>query len=123
METLSLFDTVFLLSHRKLCYAGPVPTISHYLETVDHPVPAHLTAAEYAINFVKTDYASNRAEEEKKLARLTDLWSPQSQKISGVAKPFHIFRSRCPSSEFRFAWKAISALCCCDHFPPHMGQM
>ncbi len=73
IETFNLFDKVFLLSHGKLCYSGPVGPISQCLETVGHPVPAHLTAVERTTNLINTHSSSNQIETEKELVRLADV--------------------------------------------------
>ncbi|KAF7509405.1 hypothetical protein GJ744_008128 [Endocarpon pusillum] len=71
--TFNLFDKVFLLSQGKLCYGGPVSFLSSYLEDIRLPMPLHMNPAEYILELVNVDFASDQIRAEQ-LIRITRLW-------------------------------------------------
>ena len=89
-----------LLSEGKLCYEGPVSAISQYLEAIGHPMPLHMNPAEYMLDLVNVDFASDHVEAQGRLARITSGWNdsicgpPQSQSLNAsfdsTAKPLSL---------------------------------
>ncbi|KAF3483944.1 uncharacterized protein GIQ15_03268 [Arthroderma uncinatum] len=77
------FDKLLILSRGKTCYFGPGAQMKAYLDKMGHPMPLQINPAEFVLDLVSTDFASNTDEAEAELAKLHQEWE-DSEEASNV---------------------------------------
>ena len=85
-STFALFDTLFLLSTGKLCYAGPMSEIQPYFQSIGFPMPTHINPAEFLLDLVNVDFAHGNAAADQRLDTISAAWGQSPQSLSIVAK-------------------------------------
>lgn len=79
-RTFNLFDKAILLSQGKVCFGGPLSIIGQYLQGIGHPMPVHINPAEYMLDLVNVDFASDEVEAEHRLSQIVELWSEPARR-------------------------------------------
>ncbi|KAK2865079.1 hypothetical protein FQN49_003927 [Arthroderma sp. PD_2] len=77
------FDKLLILSAGKTCYFGPGGDMKAYLDKMGHPMPLQINPAEFVLDLVSTDFASDTEEAEVQLAKLHQEWE-DSEEASNV---------------------------------------
>ncbi|KAK3954219.1 P-loop containing nucleoside triphosphate hydrolase protein [Pseudoneurospora amorphoporcata] len=72
--TFNLFDKIMLLSAGKTHYFGPVAGVTEHYESLGHEVPLHVNPAEFLLDLVNIDFASEREEAVKALDDMQTAW-------------------------------------------------
>ena len=85
-STFALFDKLLLLSAGKTCYFGAVDHIGSYFESIGFPVPLHYNPAEYLLELVNVDFATDSRAAKQKLAKIHSAWSESSENTAIFAK-------------------------------------
>lgn len=85
-STFQMFDSVFLLSGGKQCYAGPVSTIDAHFDAIGFPMPNHMNPAEHIIDVVNTDFLGSTDSGLARLERIHNAWksSATAQEVLSV---------------------------------------
>lgn len=65
---------MLLLSHGKMHYFGPVSSVTEHYESLGYQVPVHVNPAEYLLEMVNTDFASDRAAAVQGLGEMHRAW-------------------------------------------------
>ncbi len=75
-----------LLSDGKPHYFGPVHAVMDYYESVGHVIPLHINPAEFVLEMVNIDFASDRALAQTSVDELQRAWavSPAAKALSGA---------------------------------------
>ncbi|OJD36675.1 abc transporter [Diplodia corticola] len=83
-QTFNLFDKVLLLSQGKTVYNGPISTMNNYLAALGYPIPMYTNPAEFIIDLVNTDFASDSCKAEARLRDLQEKWtnSEEAKQVS-----------------------------------------
>lgn len=74
-----LFDKLLLLSKGSTVYNNSTHSLVPYLESKGNYMPQYINPAEYALELINTDFASNRDQEEQRLSGLIDAWHSSTQ--------------------------------------------
>ncbi|GAB1320197.1 hypothetical protein MFIFM68171_10407 [Madurella fahalii] len=74
-STFNLFDKVMLLSQGKMHYFGPVSAVTEHYEGLGYQVPVHVNPAEFLLELVNTDFASDRASAVQRLQEMHRAWA------------------------------------------------
>ncbi|KAM5472140.1 hypothetical protein MferCBS49748_001588 [Microsporum ferrugineum] len=77
------FDKLLILSAGKTCYFGPGRGMKAYLDKTGHPMPLQINPAEFVLDLVSTDFATNTEEAEAQLAKIHQEWD-DSEEASNV---------------------------------------
>jgi ABC-type multidrug transport system ATPase subunit len=72
--TFNLFDKLLLLSHGKMHYFGPVSAVAEHYASLGCPVPLHVNPAEFLLELVNTDFASERETALQRLEEMHRAW-------------------------------------------------
>ncbi|EFQ99789.1 hypothetical protein MGYG_02802 [Nannizzia gypsea CBS 118893] len=78
------FDKLLILSAGKTCYFGPGKDMKAYLDKIGHPMPIQINPAEFVLDLVSTDFATNTEEAEAQLAKIHQQWD-DSEESSNVS--------------------------------------
>jgi energy-coupling factor transporter ATP-binding protein EcfA2/ABC-type multidrug transport system permease subunit len=73
--TFDLFDKLLLLSRGRTVYNGPISEVKDYFGNMGYEMPKYMNPAEFVIDLVNIDFASNRAQASRQLEGLQDAWS------------------------------------------------
>ncbi|EPS38778.1 hypothetical protein H072_7486 [Dactylellina haptotyla CBS 200.50] len=73
-STFNLFDTLYLLSRGKLCYAGPLTETSSYFSTLGYEIPHFYNPAEYLLDLINVDFAQDKTAAEEQLQKIQTSW-------------------------------------------------
>ncbi|KAL0473275.1 ABC transporter [Neurospora intermedia] len=84
--TFNLFDKLMLLSAGKMHYFGPVAGVTEHYEALGHEVPLHVNPAEFLLDLVNVDFASEREEAVKALDDMQTAWqgSERSKQLTAA---------------------------------------
>lgn len=84
--TFQLFDNLLLLSAGKSQYFGPVSDIATYYEARGLAMPMHINPAEFVLELMNTDFASDTSAATDRLNNLQESWmsSPQAKTTSST---------------------------------------
>jgi hypothetical protein len=63
-----------LLSGGKSHYFGPVSDVGDHFESIGLPIPLHMNAAEYLLDLMNTDFATDQRQAQGRLASIRQLW-------------------------------------------------
>lgn len=77
------FDKLLILSAGKTCYFGPGKDMKAYLDKKGHPMPVQINPAEFVLDLVSTDFATDTEEAEAQLAKIHQEWE-DSEESSNV---------------------------------------
>lgn len=77
--TFELFDKLILLSRGKTCYFGPVENIKDYFNKTGHPIPAFTNPAEFLLDLVSADFASDKETAQEHLKRIQSAWTSSEE--------------------------------------------
>ncbi|PGH11181.1 hypothetical protein AJ79_05023 [Helicocarpus griseus UAMH5409] len=97
--TFETFDKLLILSAGKTCYFGPCSEMKPYLDKAGHPMPPQINPAEFVLDLVNTDFASNQEQAQAQLRGIHEYWdnSNQSsqieveiQKVASIAEKHEI---------------------------------
>jgi len=77
-----MFDRLLLLCQGYTAYNGPVHAVSDHFEKCGFPIPALMNPAEFALDFVNTDFAIDSEDVEQQLSQVTSTWYASEQKKS-----------------------------------------
>ncbi|MCJ1339732.1 hypothetical protein MMC09_005022 [Bachmanniomyces sp. S44760] len=94
-STFKLFDKLLLLSLGKTCYYGPVKNIKSYFDDTNNFMPPQTNPAEFVLELVNVDFASDRAAAKANLDRLHRRWkslpaSPLIKRIPAIRSEFEL---------------------------------
>jgi hypothetical protein len=73
-STFQLFDKLMLLSGGKSHYFGPVSDVGDHFKSIGFPIPLHMNAAEYLLDLVSTDFATDQRQAQGRLTSIRHLW-------------------------------------------------
>ncbi|KFY32980.1 hypothetical protein V495_08544, partial [Pseudogymnoascus sp. VKM F-4514 (FW-929)] len=73
-STFRLFDKVLLLSSGRPHYFGSVPDLAPFLKTMGHPVPLQTNTAEFVLELMNVDFASDQAAARAQLDGMQAAW-------------------------------------------------
>ncbi|KAL4955224.1 P-loop containing nucleoside triphosphate hydrolase protein [Aspergillus filifer] len=82
--TFQLFDKLLLLSSGKTCYYGPVGEVPSYFDSIGYPVPSHTNPAEYILDIVSSDFATEKSSAQDDVEKIQLAWaqSPESVRLA-----------------------------------------
>lgn len=72
-----------LLSGGKTCYYGPVKDVPPYFGGIGYPVPAQTNPAEFILDIVSSDFASDKPSMQDDVTKIQTAWA-QSPQSSGL---------------------------------------
>ncbi len=78
-STFNLFDKVLLLSGGKSQFFGPVSDVNSYYESLGYQLPLHTNPAEFILELVNIDFASDREAAAQRLLSMGQAWSDSQQ--------------------------------------------
>ncbi|KAK6332815.1 hypothetical protein TWF696_002837 [Orbilia brochopaga] len=90
--TFNLFDTLFLLSSGKLCYAGPLAETSSYFGTLGYEIPHFYNPAEYLLELINVDFAQDKAAATEQLHGIQSSWR-SSEKLKAITQSIATVKS------------------------------
>ncbi|KAK9774314.1 putative P-loop containing nucleoside triphosphate hydrolase protein [Seiridium cardinale] len=73
-STFDLFDKLLLLSQGKTHYFGPIPQLTEHYAQAGQAIPLHTNAAEWLLELVNIDFASDRSSAQTKVDFLQNCW-------------------------------------------------
>jgi hypothetical protein len=73
-------DRLLLLCQGYTAYSGPVDRMVRHFYARGLPVPDRMNPAEFALDFVNTDFARSKEDAEQQLSEVTSSWYPSEQK-------------------------------------------
>ncbi|PQE30924.1 ABC transporter protein [Rutstroemia sp. NJR-2017a WRK4] len=73
-STFQLFDKLMLLSGGKSHYFGPVSDVGDHFKSIGFPIPLHMNAAEYLLDLMNTDFATDQRQVQGRLTSIRHLW-------------------------------------------------
>ncbi|RDL37213.1 p-loop containing nucleoside triphosphate hydrolase protein [Venustampulla echinocandica] len=76
--TFGLFDKLILLSQGKTQYFGAVGGIDQHFASLGFPMPTHTNPAEFILELINIDFATDQAEAEARLQTIQNGWSESS---------------------------------------------
>lgn len=77
--TFQLFDKLLLLSGGKTCYYGPVRDVPSYFGGIGYPVPPQTNPAEFILDIVSSDFASDKSSMQDDVTKIQTAWTRSSQ--------------------------------------------
>ncbi|KAL4791564.1 P-loop containing nucleoside triphosphate hydrolase protein [Aspergillus venezuelensis] len=77
--TFQLFDKLLLLSGGKTCYYGPVREVPSYFDRIGYPVPSHTNPAEYILDIVSSDFATEKSSAQDDVEKIQSAWAQSSE--------------------------------------------
>ncbi|KAL4961981.1 putative ABC transporter [Aspergillus stella-maris] len=83
--TFQLFDKLLLLSGGKACYYGPVREVPSYFDSIGYPVPSHTNPAEYILDIVSSDFATEKSSAQDDVEKIQSAWV-QSMESARLAR-------------------------------------
>ncbi|KAK4239844.1 hypothetical protein C8A03DRAFT_42547 [Achaetomium macrosporum] len=72
--TFNLFDKLLLMSHGKTHYFGPVGGVASHYESLGYVMPMHVNPAEFLLEMVNTDFATDRQSALQRLDEMQVAW-------------------------------------------------
>lgn len=75
-----MFDRLLLLCQGHTAHNGPVDKIAAHFHAGGLPIPDMMNPAEFALDFVNTDFVQGKGEVEQQLGEVTSSWYPSEQK-------------------------------------------
>ncbi|KFY01976.1 hypothetical protein V490_00706 [Pseudogymnoascus sp. VKM F-3557] len=81
-STFRLFDKVLLLSSGRPHYFGSVPDLAPFLKTMGHPVPLQTNTAEFVLELMNVDFASDQAAARAQLDGMQAAWEESPMSIA-----------------------------------------
>ena len=73
-------DKLLLLCQGHIAYSGPPHAVVRHFRASDLDIPDMMNPAEFALDFVNTDFARSRAEAERQVGQVTSSWYISEQK-------------------------------------------
>ena len=73
------FDKLLILSAGKTCYFGHGQEMKAYFDKNEHPMPTQTNPAEFVLDLVSTDFASDSEEAEMRLSAIHKEWEDSSE--------------------------------------------
>ena len=86
-STFAIFDKLLLLSAGRTCYFGAVDHIGSYFESIGFTIPTYYNPAEYLLELVNVDFATNSQAAKLRLANIHSAWSQSSESRAIFADP------------------------------------
>jgi ABC-type multidrug transport system ATPase subunit len=86
-STFNVFDKVFLLAKGRMCYGGPLKELAPHFQSLGFDLPPNTNPAEWILELVDTDFASNKAEGTIRHRQIVDGWETAKRQI--VAEAVH----------------------------------
>ncbi|ROW17675.1 hypothetical protein VPNG_00597 [Cytospora leucostoma] len=85
-STFNLFDKLLLLSGGRTHYYGPLRAVGAYYESIGKPVPLHTNPAEFLLDQVNIDFASDSNKAQCEVEGLHRAWlsSPLAEQLSNI---------------------------------------
>ena len=82
-STFNEFDKLLLLSGGKSHYFGPIPEVGAHFEYLGHRMPIHINPAEFILDLMNIDFASDTEAAQDRLAIMQKAWasSPRAQQV------------------------------------------
>lgn len=77
--TFQLFDKLLLLSGGKTCYYGPVKDVPSYFGGIGYPVPPQTNPAEFILDIVSSDFASDKSSMQDDVTKIQTAWTRSSE--------------------------------------------
>lgn len=78
-STFELMNHVMLLSAGKTCYFGPREEILPYFTSIGHQVPQHTNPAEFLLDLVNVDFATDKTSAQQHLDLIHQSWAQSAQ--------------------------------------------
>ncbi|OJD11492.1 hypothetical protein AJ78_07746 [Emergomyces pasteurianus Ep9510] len=97
--TFETFDKLMILSAGRTCYFGPSSEMKAYLDKTGYPMPLQMNPAEFVLDLVNTDFASDQESASVQLTRILTNWGNSEdasdvdieiQKIANIAEKHEI---------------------------------
>jgi hypothetical protein len=87
-STFNLFDKLLLLSGGKTHYFGATRQVVSHYQSLGHKVPLHVNPAEYLLEMVNVDFASDKEAARRQLGEMQRQWavSPRAQQLAATAE-------------------------------------
>ncbi|KAF3909768.1 hypothetical protein AA313_de0210331 [Arthrobotrys entomopaga] len=85
-STFNLFDSLYLFSQGRLCYAGPLTETSAYFSALGYEIPHFYNPAEYLLDTINVDFAQNKEAAGEQLERIQSSWQSSDNLKQIVAK-------------------------------------
>ncbi|KAI1963331.1 hypothetical protein LOZ58_002164 [Ophidiomyces ophidiicola] len=76
--TFETFDKLLILSAGKTCYFGAGTQMKHYFDGIGYPMPIQTNPAEFVLDLVSTDFATDREAADTQLNRIHETWASSS---------------------------------------------
>lgn len=73
-STFQLFDKLLLLSGGKSHYFGPVSEVGGHFDSIGLPIPLQMNTAEYLLDLMNTDFATDQRQAQGRLVSIRHLW-------------------------------------------------
>ena len=71
----NLFDKLLLMSHGRMHYFGPVAAVTSHYESLGYQVPVHVNPAEFLLELVNTDFATDKDAASRRLDDMHLAWT------------------------------------------------
>ncbi|KAK9423095.1 putative P-loop containing nucleoside triphosphate hydrolase protein [Seiridium unicorne] len=81
-STFDLFDKLLLLSQGKTHYFGPIPQLTEHYAQAGQAIPLHTNAAEWLLELVNIDFASDRTSAQTKVDFLQNCWERSELRVA-----------------------------------------
>jgi len=89
-STFQLFDKLLLLSAGKTHYFGSVSGVGPYYESLGFPVPLHMNPAEFILELMNIDFASDKEHARDWLEQMQEAWSASDLAALTTSEIWHI---------------------------------
>ncbi|KAE9961533.1 hypothetical protein BLS_001839 [Venturia inaequalis] len=76
--TFDLFDNLLLLSQGRTTYNGPITSVQTHFAFLGHEMPLYTNPAEFLLQLINTDFASNQASAKQELDSIIVAWEQSS---------------------------------------------
>lgn len=96
--TFELFDSLLLLSQGRTTYNGPIANVQTHFASLGHEMPLYTNPAEYLLQLINTDFASNQATAKQELDSIIVAWE-KSKKNKEIVWSFEDSSSVKPALE------------------------
>ncbi|EER42946.1 ABC transporter [Histoplasma capsulatum var. duboisii H88] len=77
--TFKTFDKLMILSAGRTCYFGSSSEMKPYLDKTGYPMPLQMNPAEFVLDLVNTDFASDRENAEAQLSQIFANWEKSDE--------------------------------------------
>ncbi|KAF3917797.1 hypothetical protein ABW20_dc0104077 [Dactylellina cionopaga] len=72
--TFNLFDTLYLLSQGRLCYAGPLTETGPYFQSIGFEIPYFCNPAEHLLDIINVDFTRDKVAAVEQLHTIQSSW-------------------------------------------------